>query len=522
MTIGAVAAGHPETCRAALSILAAGGNAVDAALGAMIVACVAEPALASLGGGGFLLSAMETGRHAGRIVVHDFFVNTPGRLAERPAESDFRAVHAEFGTARQEFHIGRAAIAVPGVPRGLFAVHADLGHMPLKDVVEPGIRAAREGVVLAEKQAEIINIIAAICTATPQARALFRSPQQPDRLIQAGERLTMPALADVLEALVTEGADLFYRGEIARQIIADVAPAGSPLTMADFAHYRVEHRAPVAIDVAEARICLNPPPASGGVLVALALLLTDRAALLAGGPGSAAALRHLAGVMAATDEARREASRTSDDEAAALARFLHPEFIGRWRAEILGLAPASRGTTHISVIDRAGNAAALSLSNGEGSGYVVPGTDIMLNNMLGEADLCPRGFHRWAAGRRMTSMMTPALVKRRDGTRIVLGSGGSNRIRTAMLQVLVNRLIFGLAVEAAIAAPRIHYEEGTLSIEPGLREGELAQLMETYRDARVWPARSMFFGGVHAAERQHNGTFAAAADDRRGGTAAAE
>ncbi|MCU0838012.1 MAG: gamma-glutamyltransferase [Rhodospirillales bacterium] len=520
MTVpGAVAAGHPETCRAAVDILNAGGNAVDAALAAMAVACIAEPALASLGGGGFLLSAMASGRHAGTRVVHDFFVNTPGQRPPRPDAIDFRPVHAEFGATRQEFHIGRAAIAVPGIVRGLFAAHRDLGRMPIAAVVEPAVRCARDGVPLAPAQADILAIIDAIIGATPAARALFASPDRPGARIGAGERLRWPRLADVLETLAIEGDELFYRGEIARQIVADASAGGATLSLDDFARYRVEHRPPLTRRACGAEILLNPPPASGGVLLALALALIDDRRLAGHGFATAAALDETIAVMAAAQQARLDAGEGGDEEAAALDRLCDPALIALWRRRIAGRPRALRGTTHISVVDGEGNAAALSLSNGEGSAYVVPGTDIMMNNMLGEDDLAPRGFHRWQPATRMTSMMAPTLVTTAAGERIALGSGGSNRIRTAMLQVLVNHLVFGLPLADAIAAPRLHYEADALSIEPGFAEAELARLLAAHPSAVVWPALSMFFGGVHAAARSGAGRFIAAADARRGGAA---
>ncbi len=139
-------------------------------------------------------------------------------------------------------------------------------------------------------------------------------------------------------------------------------------------------------------------------------------------------------------------------------KLLEPTLIQRYRDEIAGAPVAVRGTTQISVIDAEGGAASLSVSNGEGSGYVLPGTGIILNNMLGEADLNPEGSLGWPTDARMSSMMTPAIVLDDTGAVTALGSGGSNRIRTAVLQALLNLLAFGMPLEEAIAAPRLHVE----------------------------------------------------------------
>jgi gamma-glutamyltranspeptidase / glutathione hydrolase len=197
--------------------------------------------------------------------------------------------------------------------------------------------------------------------------------------------------------------------------------------------------------------------------------------------------------------------------------LLDPVLLARYQHEIAGLAAASRGTTHLSVMDAAGNVASLTASNGEGCGVLIPDTGIMLNNMLGEQDLNPHGFFRWRENQRLTSMMAPTLLARRDGSEVVLGSGGSNRIRTAILQVLVNLLDFGMPLGPAVEASRIHLEQGRLSIEAGFDPAvDLRTLLATYPDHRIWAERSLFFGGVHGVEYGPDG-FRGAGDPRRGG-----
>ncbi len=220
--------------------------------------------------------------------------------------------------------------------------------------------------------------------------------------------------------------------------------------------------------------------------------------------------RELGGYLTQDDLARyRLAGDRVFDEAALSAHL----------AALEGATLASRGTTHISVIDAAGNAAAGTISNGEGNGLLVDDYGFMLNNMLGEEDLNPGGFHRWRPGTRLSSMMAPTLVRMDDGGLIALGSGGSNRIRTAILQVLLNLLAHGMALEEAVAAPRIHLEKcGTLSLEGELEEGQKSHLIAAHgNNANVWPERNMFFGGVHAAARWPDGRLEGAGDPRRSG-----
>ncbi len=505
-----MAAGHERTAEAAAEVLRAGGNAYDAALAAVTTACVAEPVLASLGGGGFLLAAPSEGPAR----LYDFFVHTPRRC--RPAaEIDFYPIEADFGSVTQEFHIGRGTFAVPGLVRGLFAVHRDLASVPMRELVEPALALAREGVEVTPFQAYLFEVVAPTFTATAAIRAIFGSARPGRALVGAGERLRQPELADALEALAHEGEALFYRGEIGRAILAELGDGGQ-VDGEDLAAYRAELRRPLALGYHGARILTNPPPASGGLLVGFALRLLEPLAV-----PPFASLEHLAGLAEAIDlsaEARLaacgEAGLVSDTT------MLDAAFLARYRTEIEGRLAALRGTTHVSVIDGDGNLAAVTVSNGEGCGHVAPGTGIVLNNMLGEEDLNPGGFQRWPRAHRMTSMMAPTALAWPDGRRVATGSGGSNRIRSALLQVLVALVDHGLPIEAAVQAPRIHYERGLLSLEGGLAEPVVEALCERYPRHHRWEGRNMFFGGAHTVERDARGALAGAADPRRGGASA--
>jgi gamma-glutamyltranspeptidase/glutathione hydrolase len=510
MARGVVAAGHAVTADAADQILRAGGNAYDAVLAALAAACVAEPVLASPGGGGFLLALPAEGPSR----LYDFFVHTPS--ARRPmADLDFYEITADFGTTTQDFHIGRGTVAVPGVVRGLFEIHRDLCRMPLREIVAPAVERARAGVLVTEFQAYLFRVVQATFLATPQCRAVFGSQHGGEGLVEAGESLRQAELADTLEILAIEGEDLFYRGEIARQIHSDMA-AGGQLTADDLAAYRVERRTPLSVDYAGARIHTNPPPSSGGLLIAFALGLLEATPQPRGAFGTAEHLAGMARVMALTNEARVAAQARAPGTHLNADALLAPDLLGEYRARVAGRAASRRGTTHMSVIDGAGSLASLTVSNGEGSGYVVPGTGVVLNNMLGEEDLNPGGFQRWPAAHRMTSMMAPSAVRWPDGRRIALGSGGSNRIRTAVLQVLSNLVDHGMTVEQAVLAPRVHHEGDLLSIEGGFDPERIRATLDEYPSHQLWHERNMFFGGAHAAEAR-GGSLAGIGDPRRAG-----
>ncbi|MDZ7752739.1 MAG: gamma-glutamyltransferase [Gammaproteobacteria bacterium] len=509
---GLCAAGHPETAEAACAILRAGGNAFDAVVAANLAATVAEPVLCSLGGGGFMVARVA---RDGSNRCYDFFTQTPRRA---PSDAiDFHPVTVDFGSTTQDFHIGLGAAATPGMVKGLFHIHRELGRLPMGEVVAPAVALARDGVRMNALQAYIHQVVSPIYLASPEAARLFASPGQPGRLAVEGEVLRFPELADTLETLAIEQEDLFYRGEIGQAIAAACATGGGCLTLEDLAAYRVAERRPLFFRLDGARVFINPPPSCGGMLIAFAADLLAQIPS-AGGPDDGTELTALATAMALTNKARMDALAAGRSGPDARDYLFDSRRLARYRAEILGRGHAPRGTTHISVADAAGNIASMTVSNGEGCGYVVPGTGIMLNNMLGEEDLNPRGFHRWQPDERLSSMMAPALVYERDGSIHALGSGGSNRIRSAMLQVMLNIVRHRLPLAPAIERPRIHYENGVLNVEDGFPEAAIAALGEAFDDVRVWPTRNLYFGGAHGVSfHGADGRMSGAGDPRRGG-----
>ena len=509
-TKGIIAAGHPETARAAEIILQEGGNAFDAIVAAHLAACVAEPVLTSLAGGGFLLAHSADKKD----IVYDFFVQTP--YNKIPAsELDFYPISANFGTTLQEFHIGLGSAATPGCVKGLFEIHSDLCTMPMKRLAEPALELATRGVTVNSFHAYIFEIVEAIYCATKEAKITFSGNNNNQRLVSEGDTLKLPQLAATLEALSYEGEALFYRGEIAVRIAEICHAYGGYLTRKDLESYTVVRRHPLQLSYHDANVLLNPPPSTGGILIAFALKLLDAQQIDQYAFGSRVHLDLLAKIMELTDKARI-------DSAAALSRapnewrLLDPVYLRQYRQQVSGYAEALRGTTHMSIIDNKGNIASMSVSNGEGCGHVIPGTGIMLNNMLGEEDLNNDGFHNWTPDQRMTSMMSPTLILTKAGAEIALGSGGSNRIRTAILQVIINLLDYGMSPADAVNEPRIHFEKGLLNIEGGFDYKVIAELVRKFPDHTIWQERNLFFGGTHTALHESL-RFDGAGDIRRGG-----
>ena len=499
-TKGVVAAGHELTARACVDILEDGGNAFDAALAGVFMTFVAEAVFSSPGGGGFLMARR---RGSDSVKLFDFFTGTP--RTRRPAnEVEFFPIYADFGPAKQEFCIGLGSSATPGAVPGIFLWHEALCTLPTRRLVEPAVCAARSGFALTEFQAYLFTVIAPILTASEGVANIFAPG---GKLMKAGETFRNEALAEMLEWLAEDGARLFVDGDVGKAIAVQSLSLGGHLAYDDLKNYRVELREPLYWQHAGATVALNPPPAASGPLIAFGLGYVE-ALREAGSKIDAIALKR---AMEATNEARVA---HGDGLAARLAGGV----LVRELREARRHPQAYRGTTHVSVIDAEGNAASVSLSNGEGNGYIVGNFGFMLNNMLGEEDLVAGGLHAWREGIRLSSMMAPTIILEPDGAVTALGTGGSNRIRTAILQVAVNLLDCGMSLEDAVEAPRLHVErDGKTSFEPGLPEAAEAEFLALGEKAHAWPARNLFFGGVHAARRCPGGGMEGTGDPRRHG-----
>ena len=499
---GVVAAGHPVTAQAGAWALKQGGNAVDAAVASVLTSFATESPLTGLGAGGYMLVHDSKGSE-----LIDFFVEAPGRVvAERrselvPAPVDFT------DTVTQVFNIGAASCGVPGAPAGLEMALSRHGSMGLKDLAGPAISAAREGVVLNTTQAYLFHILRPILTHGPEAAAIYAPG---GKLLGEGDLFRSAELADALEVLASEGADPFYRGEIAARISEWVIERGGTIAPEDLSAYVPIVREPVRARFRGREIVTNPPPSSGGILIGFALELLERL-------GETVGLEGLVAVMDAAQEARTEGFVSELSREAFVREFLEPDGLDRAAAK----ASSRLGsTTHITAVDTEGRCASVTCSNGTGSGLIVPGTGVHLNNMLGEEDLNPVGFHLWEPGARLPSMMSPTVILRDGELEAGLGSAGSNRIRSAIVQTIIRLVADELPVRQAVEAPRVHFEAGALQAEPGADAEALARLEGKGMPVERWAERNMFFGGVQAVARDLDGNLTGAGDPRRGGAVA--
>lgn len=515
--LGAVAAGHPLTAEAGARVLREGGNAVDAAVASVLTSFVTESPLTGLGAGGFML-VHDPGK---RDVLLDFFVEVPGRtIGER--RSELVPIPVYFSPeSPQVFNVGAASCGVPGTAAGLAQALERFGSVPLAELVRDPARLAREGVEVNAQQAFIFQILTPILTHQPEGAAIYAPA---GRILGEGELFKFPDLGEALDRYGAEGPEPFYRGETARRVSEWVVERGGTLGVDDLAGYEPRVRDPVHASYHGRDVLTNPPPSSGGVLIAFALSLLDLA-------GSS----DLASVVAAMEEAqvaRTEAFFHGLYEAGFATRFLAPGRVEEAAARVRdGARPPEPGgndrgdrlgsTTHITAVDREGRCAAVTCSNGTGSGVIVPGTGVHVNNMLGEEDLNPLGFHVIPAGRRVTSMMSPTVVLRDGRLEAGLGSGGSNRIRSAVLQTIIRVIAEGMDAQDAVSAPRVHFEAGAVQAEPGVAESGLDALADHGYQLVRWEDRNLFFGGVHAVVRDPaTGELSGGGDPRRGGAVA--
>jgi gamma-glutamyltranspeptidase/glutathione hydrolase len=308
-----------------------------------------------------------------------------------------------------------------------------------------------------------------------------------------GDVVRDPELADGIERLARDGAAPFYTGDIGAAAADWVAGRGGTLSRADLAGYATVPREPVRVRYHGREVLTNPPPSAGGLLIAYALALLQRGS---GPPGAPE-------IVDAMEAAQAE--RTP----AFLEELGTPGFMETFLTSRLG------STTHVSVLDSDGWACAVTTTNGEGSGIVVPGTGIHVNNMMGEEDLSPAGWFKHPPGRRLPSMMAPTVVLDEGSPELVLGSAGSNRIRSAILQVIVNAIDHGMEAQAAVDAPRLHLEDGLVYAEPGI---DGSALEAAGRKLAWFREPNLFFGGCQAVERHHETrAFSGGGDPRRGG-----
>ena len=452
-----------------VEVMREGGNAVDAAVATAFALAVTYPTAGNIGGGGFLVYRPAAGEPA----AYDFRETAPG--ASSPTmflrDGDYDPVL---------HHSSHLAVGVPGTVAGLHLAWTEHGSRPWPSLVEPAVRLARDGFEVSDALARSLAGVLPRMAAYAASVAQFSKDGEPYR---AGEVLRQPDLARTLERIAEQGPDGFYRGETAALVEREMTAGGGIMTGADLADYRAVRRTPIAGVYRGYDVLSMPPISSGGAAIIQMLNILEHDDLAASGFGSAATVHLMIEAMrrAYADRARHLGDPafnpampverlTSKVYAAELRRTIDPVRASVSSPESFEWPGEGGETTHLSVVDGARNAVSLTytLEQGYGSKITVPGAGFLLNNEMGDFNAGPgittdSGLIGTAPnlaepGKRMLSSMSPTIVTRDGRLVLVTGSPGGRTIINTVLQTILNVVDFGMNVQEAVDAPRIHHQ----------------------------------------------------------------
>jgi gamma-glutamyltranspeptidase/glutathione hydrolase len=464
-----VVAEEPLAADAGLAVLKNGGNAVDAAVAVGFALAVTHPFAGNLGGGGFMLVRFADGRST----FIDFREKAPGK-ASRDMYLDAQ------GKPTRDSLDGWRSVGVPGSVRGFEFAQSKYGRKKWTEDLAPAVELAAQGFPLSYKSAESLRG-AANLGADPESKRVF---QNSGAFYSAGDRLVQPQLAATLKRIANAGSRDFYEGETARRLADAMAQHGGLITLSDLKNYQAVERAPLTGTYRGLSIVTAPLPSSGGIGLLQMLGMLEGSGYEKSGAGSAASIHYIAEVMRRFFADRSQYLGDADFVKVPVKGLLDAAYLRQRRASIDGNRatpsdqlnpgkPAGREgseTTHYSIVDAAGNAVAVTytLNNGYGSGVTVPGLGFLLNDEMDDFTAKPNSPNLFGLvqgeanaiepGKRPLSAMTPTIVVRDGKPFLVLGAPGGPRITTAVLQVLLNVIDFGMNIQDAVDAPRFHHQ----------------------------------------------------------------
>jgi len=508
-----VATAEEHATHAGVEMLAAGGNAIDAAVAAAFVLGVTEPYHSGIGGGGFLLIHLSNGTD----IALDARETAPAAAT--------RDMFVQKGVARDASQLGPLAVATPGLVAGLAEALARWGTKSLPEAMAPAIRLAEEGFPISPRHAHLLESVRAMGFAKrfPETARIQLPP--PDQPITPGWRLVQPELADSLRLIAREGPDAFYRGAIAKAIGAEMERQGGILTAHDLDVYRTKLREPVRGSYRGLEVISFPPPSSGGIALIEALNVLEGFDLAARGAGSSASVHVIAEAMKLSFADRAAWLGDSDFVEVPVHGLLSKDYAATLRAKINppwwrrapwywlsgehaihvagpGEPPRDAGTTHLSITDGFGNAVSLTQTINLifGSGITVPRTGIILNDEMDDFSVAPdvpnafglvdvRGANAVAPDKRPLSSMTPTIVLRGGKPYLVSGSPGGPRIISATLLAILNIVDYGMNPEEAVCAPRFHHQwvPDTLTVERAMPRDVIEGLKRRGHQVEVSP-----------------------------------
>lgn len=518
---GMVASATPLATEIGLQILEQGGNAVDAAVATAFALGVAEPNASGLGGGGFVLIRLRSGE----VAFIDYREAAPGKATPDMYLGPDGRVRPNATT------IGHLAVAVPGTLAGLAMALQRYGTMSLRQVMAPSIALAERGYAVTKTLNGIMVDNLAKLNMFPAAAAVYTKRGLP---YDVGDRLVLKDLAATYRLIASWGPDVFYRGEIADAIVAEMARGRGLITKEDLANYRPKLRTPVRSTYRGYEIISSPPPSSGGTHIIEALNILEGFNMTALGFQTPAALHVTAEALKRSFADRARYMADTDFVPVPIAGLTSKAYAETLRRTIdpnrASPAPSpgnpepfakSANTSHISVVDREGNMVALTqtINYFFGSGVLVPGTGIMLNNEMDDFVPTPGSANSVQAGKRPLSSMAPTIVLKDGRPFMSVGTPGATRIISALTQIIMNIVDYNLDIQTAIEAPRIHAMTRDVFLESRIPPDVREALARMGHPLQVRGEMDLYFGGAQGIVVAPNGTLFGGADPRRDGFA---
>ena len=512
-----VTAQEPIATDVGVQILKQGGNAVDAAVAVGFALAVTHPYAGNLGGGGFLLVRFADGR----TTFIDFREKAPA-AASRNMYLD------ASGKVTRDSLVGWRAAGVPGTVRGLELAHQRFGKLPWKKLVEPSVKLASKGFTVSYSLSQSLKSEGAnrLLSQFPESKRIFLkggAHYEPD------EKLVQAELGKTLARISKLGSKDFYEGQTARMLAAEMAKNGGHITLEDLKAYQAVERKPLQGTYKGYGIITAPPPSSGGIGILQMMGMLEGSGYEKTGHGSAAAIHYVAEAMRRYYADRSEYLGDPDFVKVPITGLLQPAYIRKWAdsinrdratpsSEIKPGKPVMGGesseTTHFNVVDAQGNAVALTytLNGGYGNGVTVPGLGFLLNNEMDDFAAKPGSPNMFGLvqgeanaiqpGKRPLSSMTPTIVTKDGKFFMAVGAPGGSRIITAVMQVILNVIDFGMNAQDAVDAPRFHHQwlPDRLEFEKGVSPDTLRLLAE--KGHQIEASRPVVLARVEAIIRQ--------------------
>ncbi|PYR13920.1 MAG: gamma-glutamyltransferase [Acidobacteria bacterium] len=483
-----------------VSVLQKGGNAVDAAVAVGFALAVTHPFAGNLGGGGYMLIRLADGRST--------FID----FRERAPEKATRNMYLDAsGNLTRDSIEGWRSSGVPGTVRGFELALSKYGRRKWAELVAPAIELASKGFPVSYAFAESVKGSKGLA-ASPESKRIF---QKNGAFFDVGETLAQPELARTLERISTNGAKEFYEGDTARRFAQEMATNGGIITLSDLKGYRAIERTPLEGKYRDYTIITAPPSSSGGLALLEMLGILEGTGYEKGGAGSASAIHYAAEAMRRAYADRNEYVGDPDFVKVPIAGLLDRAYLAKLRASIdpARATPSDAvrpgrpagteqpETTHYSVVDADGNAVAVTytLNGGYGNGITVPGLGFLINNEMDDFASKPGTPNMFGlvqgetnaiqAGKRPLSSMTPTIIVRDGKLFMTVGAPGGSRISTAVMQVILNVIDFGMNVQEAVDAPRFHHQwlPDKLSLERGISPDTVALLQSRGYDVDYAP-----------------------------------